>query len=713
MNTAAVTVSSCPAKTARGPPVSTFHVRAVLSRLAVSTESSLSPKRARRTWLPCSGMIDSVRPLRTFQTRAVPSLLAVTSRRERWLKLTSKMLVLSPWSLSVRSRSPNPLQTIASPSAPAVAIRSPFGLNAARCTRAGCGSTASTWPSTSITLAPRLPAMTNRPDCGPDAAKRVSPGTGMVATMFPRGRRRTVSVLPRTVSACPSESHVWAPRRGSRTTRPGVPPLTSRTPPRSVTAARTPPGSAARSLTGDPRSATVRTRDSRRARLSTSSVAGRRRQTRCVLRQQQPELRVSSELHDRIRFELAGFRGQGAGVRGERLFSRVGPLRQRPNGQRSRSRKRDERDGCDPRDAPVTEPRRRALPLKGPFSIVPGAPGEDGRCENVVEDLVPGWTPAPPGDAAKDARRIECGEHRLEPARILVGVAREIVHGVRDLRPRRRHEVVEETRDEIALAARRARQARARDAPRRSAPHRRARPASRRAARRSRLRARPPRAARARAGGTAPRRGAHACPRRRGRAPTAAARCARRDLLENGLDELVLGRHLGAAELGVRAKRALDRGARGRTSQVVEAQEVAEQARQAALERIEIAERVVADAEQDMDGQVRSRQNIFERTGERPSVAAVVEDVLLHLVEDQVELGRRWRSHVPRARRRAGYRSVPPRRRRPPGSGRRASCRRSPTSAASSSPPTAGTSVRSLRATPARRSELLPTPLGP
>ena len=69
--------------------MSTFQVRAVLSRLAVSTASSFAPKRARRTWFPCSGMIETRSPVRTFQTRAVPSLLAVTSSRESRLKPTS------------------------------------------------------------------------------------------------------------------------------------------------------------------------------------------------------------------------------------------------------------------------------------------------------------------------------------------------------------------------------------------------------------------------------------------------------------------------------------------------------------------------------------------------------------------------------------------------------------------------------------------------
>ena len=146
---------------------------------------------------------------------------------------------------------------------------------------------------------------------------------------------------------------------------------------------------------------------------------------------------------------------------------------------------------------------------------------------------------------------------------------------------------------------------------------------------------------------------------------------------------------------------------------MVEAQEVAEQAREAALERIEVGERVVADAEKDVHGKVRSCQDVFERAGERAPVAAVVEDVLLHLVEDQVEL----RPGGDRALGKSvGERDIGRRAAAATATARIGSSRQLSTittSAPSSSPPTAGTRVRSRRATPARRSELLPTPLGP
>ena len=137
-----------------------------------------------------------------FQTRAVPSLPAVASRRESRLKATSKMRLSSAPRNTWRCR-PAPSQRTASPSAPAVAIRSPFGLNAARSTRAGCGSLARSRPSRRIRLAPRRPATT----------KRLRPGRPRVACAgrhrngrddVPSGSRRTVSRVPRSVRRVPA-----------------------------------------------------------------------------------------------------------------------------------------------------------------------------------------------------------------------------------------------------------------------------------------------------------------------------------------------------------------------------------------------------------------------------------------------------------------------------------------------------------------------------
>ena len=127
---------------------------------------------------------------------------------------------------------------------------------------------------------------------------------------------------------------------------------------------------------------------------------------------------------------------------------------------------------------------------------------------------------------------------------------------------------------------------------------------------------------------------------------------------------------------------------------MVEPEDVPEQARKPALERIEVGERVVADAEQDVHGHVGPRQNVLERTRERASVAAVVEDVLLHLVEDHVELGaggdRTFRERI--GERDVGGRAAAAATARS-GSSRQLST--ITTSAPLASPPTAGTRVRS------------------
>ena len=68
-----------------------------------------------------------------------------------------------------------------------------------------------------------------------------------------------------------------------------------------------------------------------------------------------------------------------------------------------------------------------------------------------MEDLVSRRPAAPAGDAAKDPRRVEGAEHRLEPLGVHPRVPSEIVDGVGDLAPGRRHEMVEEPRGEVAL----------------------------------------------------------------------------------------------------------------------------------------------------------------------------------------------------------------------------------------------------------------------
>ena len=110
------------------------------------------------------------------------------------------------------------------------------------------------------------------------------------------------------------------------------------------------------------------------------------------------------------------------------------------------------------------------------------------------------------------------------------------------------------------------------------------------------------------------------------------------DLVQHGLDEVVVRENLRAAELGVCPERALDRGPGRRARQVVEPEDVPEQARETPLQRVEVSERVVTHAQKHVHRQPRPREHVLERVCQRAAIAAVIEDVLLHLVEDQIEL---------------------------------------------------------------------------
>ena len=86
------------------------------------------------------------------------------------------------------------------------------------------------------------------------------------------------------------------------------------------------------------------------------------------------------------------------------------------------------------------------------------------------------------------------------------------------------------------------------------------------------------------------------------------------NLVQHGLDEVVVADTSGPAELGVRAERPLDSGPSGRARQVVEPEDVPEQARETPLQRVEIRERVVTDAEQHVhrqSGRVSTSSSAF------------------------------------------------------------------------------------------------------
>src|SRR5205085_12614517 len=89
-------------------------------------------------------------------------------------------------------------------------------------------------------------------------------------------------------------------------------------------------------------------------------------------------------------------------------------------------------------------------------------------------------------------------------------------------------------------------------------------------------------------------------------------------------------------ELVVALDRPEDRVAAAAPVEVVEAQVVREEARDPALEGVELRERVLAQAEQE----VRTQAGVADRLREllRERVALVVEEVLLELVEDDVDV---------------------------------------------------------------------------
>ena len=70
---------------------------------------------------------------------------------------------------------------------------------------------------------------------------------------------------------------------------------------------------------------------------------------------------------------------------------------------------------------------------------------------------------------------------------------------------------------------------------------------------------------------------------------------------------------------------------------MLEPQAVGEQSGELALERVEARERVLPDGDQDVDGELRPHDELGQDVAQR-SVASVVDEVLLDLVEQQVDL---------------------------------------------------------------------------
>ena len=284
----------------------------------------------------------------------------------------------------------------------------------------------------------------------PAAAKRVSSGTRRVTTGSPSGRVSAVSV-PRAASVrARSENQLRAPSRGGTTNRPTVFPATSRTPPPSTTAARLPSGSTARSLTGEPRRATVSTRDSRRARRSTSSVAGAGESRAACAASASPS--SGSRPSCRIAFASSARAFAASAPRSAApAFSRAS-LRcesaHRASAWYRRARRARPSRGAPAAAAGAAPPlaRRRA---RAPSRAPP--PGEHGRREHVVEDLVARRPAARPGTrrtmrAASSARaraRAQPGPRRRYRARSSTACAIFVPDGVTRWSKR--------TRDDVAV----------------------------------------------------------------------------------------------------------------------------------------------------------------------------------------------------------------------------------------------------------------------
>src|ERR671923_2221971 len=111
------------------------------------------------------------------------------------------------------------------------------------------------------------------------------------------------------------------------------------------------------------------------------------------------------------------------------------------------------------------------------------------------------------------------------------------------------------------------------------------------------------------------------------------------DRVEDALDERGLDRDRVAAELAVALDRPYDRVAAAAAVEMLEPQVVAEEVRDAGLERVELRERVLAQAEEEVRPQAGLADRRRELTREAGAGAVpLVEEVLLELVEDHVDV---------------------------------------------------------------------------
>ena len=171
----------------------------------------------------------------------------------------------------------------------------------------------------------------------------------------------------------------------------------------------------------------------------------RRRETDGLRGEQHAQLRIDGQLGECARGELAA-------LRAIRLGARIVPLGHRVHGQRGHEPKCNEDHSKEPLKARAPSMGLGELPLDLALRAMPRPPGEDRLPEHVVEDLVPDV--ATLLDSAQDAPLRQRGQDGLQLLRRDPPELREVGDLVGELRPRWRHEMVEEPCCEVFLVAR-------------------------------------------------------------------------------------------------------------------------------------------------------------------------------------------------------------------------------------------------------------------
>ncbi len=365
-----------------------------------------------------------------------------------------------------------------------------------------------------------------------------------------------------------------------------------------------------------------------RCEARTQDVRGvpARGELRRAQREMDADLWIRGDVRRRAAGELAT-----AGV--PRLRARVASLDEGVGGDCGDDGERDEARTDDSEQSASLSPGANPLAPQ----LLPGLPRQDRRPQHVVEDLVASRRALHPVHAADDALAPERVE-QLPKLRVLyLRVLGEIGRLVRDLSPRRRHELPNDARRRLLLGKRQSIE-RSLDV----LPDDRTCSADRA----QRLEAQLPRP---RLPFALPQALEHELEVRRLDPGLG------RGLVEHRLDECVLGRERLARQLAEAGERAEDRRTPCVPVEQVEAQQVREQLGNAAGEVVELGQGVVPHREQDVDAEARPPQKLRQRRAEWP-FDPVIEDVLLEVVEQQVQLAvllRRGSNRVDEAGRRS------------------------------------------------------------